>query len=279
MKPLDLLAEQLWGPGRDDPADNPRIVVDAPATPGWRDVERYFVLPDPTRARLLVPHAPPAVVRGAVTHYRGLRRLPANTARGLLGAAATAKVPLSRHRLMVRVPAGSRGETAAAALPLATIARELGHPRLYATFGVRTGANRKATLQLLAEDGTTVGYAKLGWNSTADEYVRTEADALSVVGARPGQLRAPGVLASFDQGGRPVVVVAPLPADVRRLRGPRQDPTSAELFALAPVVRTDRAGSTRHLVALTERAVTLFNHIFDDIIKGSRLFKLFNHAI
>lgn len=216
-------------------------------------MERYHVLPAPAHPRLLLPMASPAVLRGAVTHYRGLRRPPANAARSLLGVVAATGLPLSRHRVVVQVPAGTAGEVAAEDLPLATIARHLGHERLHATFGVRTGANRKATLQLLADDGASVGYAKLGWNSTANAYVETETAALTEVGGRPGLLRAPSVLAAFTQAGRPVVVVEPLPADVRGLRGPQQAPTSAELYTLTPVVRTDVPGSTAHLAALRKR--------------------------
>src|SRR5690606_25127061 len=121
---------------------------------------------------------------------------------------------------------------------------ELGHEHLFATFGVRTGANRKTTMQLLDNRARAVGYAKLGWNSTADEYVTTESHALRQVGGRPGLMRAPRLLAAFRQGGRPVLVVEPLPADVRGVRGDQSGPTSAELYALGPVERMARPGST-----------------------------------
>src|SRR5690606_35760237 len=113
--------------------------------------------------------------------------------------------------------------------------------------------NRKATMQLLDDDGVSVGYAKFGWNSTADDYVTTEARALREVGGGTGLVRAPQLLASFTHAGRPVVVMAPLPADVRGLRGREQAPTSAELYALCPIERHARPGSTVHLRAVARR--------------------------
>ena len=254
MTPLELLIQQLWSPGLSDgvrittpPRQEPAI--DPSADLPWRDAERYWLLPGRTSPRLLLPDAPKPVLRAAITHYRGLRRLPANLARQALGVAAGAGVPMSRDRLTVQV----RSDADAATLPLACIARELERPRLWATFGVRTGANRKATMQLLDERGTSVGYAKLGWNATADDYVSTEARALREVGGGQGLMRAPRLLASFAQGERPVVVMEPLPAGVRGVRGAQQSPSSAELFDLCPVERRARTGSTAHLRAHARR--------------------------
>lgn len=247
---LELLVEQLWGPGM---GQGTRVEVDPTPDPDWRDAERYWALPDATQPRLLLPVAPTPVVRAAATHYRGLRRPPANVARQLLGATASAGLPLSRHQVVVQV----RSAEDAAQLPLAGIADALGHTHLWATFGVRTGANRKATLQLLDDAARSVGYAKLGWNSTANAYVTTEARALGEVGGVDAAMRAPRLLASFTHGGRPVVVVEPLPDDVRGLRGAQQAPSSAELYALCPVERLARPGATAHLRAVGRRLETL----------------------
>lgn len=246
VHPLDLLFQQLWSPGL---GEGTRAGVDLGPTGGWRDAERYWLLPGAQQPRLLVPVAPARVQQAALTHYRGLRRLPANAARVGLGTLARVGAPLSRHQLVVQV----RSEADAAGLPLASIAAELGHERLHATFGVRTGANRKTTMQLLDGDARSVGYAKLGWNSTADEYVTTETHALRQVGGQPGLLRAPRLLAAFRQGGRPVLVVEPLPDDVRAVRGEQSAPSSAELFALCPVERMARPGATIQLRALARR--------------------------
>ncbi|WP_162598586.1 hypothetical protein [Nocardioides gilvus] len=246
MPALDILAQQLWSPGL---GEGTRIAVDPAPESGWQDAERYWLLPGAEHPKLLVPLASPRVQQAALTHYRGLRRAPANLARVALGAGARMGAPLSRRQLAVQV----RSDADAAELPLAKIASELGHEHLFATFGVRTGANRKTTMQLLDDRARAIGYAKLGWNSTADEYVTTESHALRQVGGRVGLMRAPRLLASFRQGGRPVLVVEPLPAGVRGVRGEQAAPSSAELFALGPVERMTRPGSTIGLRAIARR--------------------------
>src|SRR5690606_35373056 len=61
------------------------------------------------------------------------------------------------------------------------------------------------------------------------------------------------LLASFRQGGRPVLVVEPLPEGVRGVRGEQAAPSSAELFALGPVQRLARPGSTIGVRAIARR--------------------------
>ena len=246
VTPLEMLVDQLWAPGT---GDGVRVEVDPRPQDGWRTVERYWLLPDARAPRLLLPVASASVVHAAVTHYRGLRKFSANAARGALGAVARTGLPLSRARLAVQVAS----DADAASLPLATIGAALDQDELYATFGVRTGANRKATLQLLDGAGQAVGYAKLGWNATADEYVRTETAALAAVGGRAGAMRAPALLGELEQGGRPVVVAEPLPSTVRGARGDVRGPSPEELYALCPVVRRGTAGDTEQLRRLQER--------------------------
>ena len=248
VEALETLVDQLWAPGS---GGSVRVDV-GPLSgtahrAGWTVAEEYWVLPGARRPRLLVPVAGAAVQRAALTAHRGLRRPTANLARAALGALASTPAPLSRRRLVVRT------RPDAPPLPLARLTEELGRGPLHAAFGVRTGANRKATLQLLNLRGQVVGHAKLGWNPTADEYVRTETEALRAVGGRPAPMRAPGLLASFTQGGRPVAVVEPLPLDVRGVRGRQPAPSPEELYALCPVVRTGPAAGTKHLTSLGQR--------------------------
>ena len=59
----------------------------------------------------------------------------------------------------------------------------LGVPRL----------NRKPVLQVLASDGTVVGYVKAAWNDLTAALVRNEARVLADLGAaQAGQLHAAG---------------------------------------------------------------------------------------
>jgi hypothetical protein len=137
-------------------------------------------------------------------------------------------------------------------LPL--LAEALGLPRVYAALGVRAGANRKATLSLLDPAGRPVGYAKVAWNETTSGFVRTEAAALCEVGGREAPMRAPALLAEVDYAGHPVIVTEPLPLDVRGSRDASvAAPTSAELYALCPVHRVDRAGRTQQFSAMRAR--------------------------
>ncbi|UMG91345.1 hypothetical protein [Nocardioides sp. TF02-7] len=151
--------------------------------------ERYAVVPSVRQPRMLLP-AEAVAARGSALNYRSLRGPRERAVRAVLGAAARAGLPTAAAQLQVLVP--DDRPHAAASLPLAAIARELGGGPLRASIGVRTGANRKATLQLVHADGTPAGYAKIGWNRTSDDYVRTESAALAeLAAAGTGSVRTP----------------------------------------------------------------------------------------
>lgn len=211
------------------------------------------MFPDARRARLLLPRGPRAVTRAAAVHYRGLRRPTKNLSRSALGLSARAGLPLAADRLGI----WARDANAAleARLPLAVLAEALGAGPLFATAGVRSGANRKATLHLLDATGTPVGYAKVGWSPVTDAFVRTEGATLREVGGETGaRTQAPALLAVVDHHGHPVIVTEPLPLDVRGARSASvAPPTSQEVFALTPVHRRGPLAGTGHLRALAER--------------------------
>jgi hypothetical protein len=252
MRPLELLLEQLWSPAIVD--DAVRVTLDGPE-PGWTEHESYWMFPDADRARLVLPRGPRRVTAAAATNYRGMRRPTKNLGRTVMGALATAGLPLSPARLSVLVR-DDRPELAEG-LPLHVLARALGREdgeRLHAATGVRSGANRKATLHLLSERGVPVGYAKFGWNDATDQFVRTEGAALREVGGREGPMRAPALLAQADYHGHPVIVTEPLPLGVRGARSRHAPPpTPQELFFLCPVHRHARVADTGHFTALAGR--------------------------
>jgi len=74
-------------------------------------------------------------------------------------------------------------------------------------------------LQLLDADGRTVGFAKLGWDVVTDGMIRAEHDALDRVGRAgvPG-LVVPTILWCGTWNGHAVLVTAPMPRDVARVR-------------------------------------------------------------
>ena len=185
---MELLVEQLWGPAMQ--TGDVRIGSGHPPA-GWREHESYWTFPSASGARLFLPRGPRSVTRAAALNYHGLRRPLKNLGRQAIGAAARGGLPLG-GRLGVWVKDCNRD--AATTLPLSVLADALHVPRLYASFGVRRGANRKATLHLLDTSGVPVGFAKFGWGPVTDRFVRAEAQALREVGGRRGPARAPALV-------------------------------------------------------------------------------------
>ena len=253
MPALDLLNEQLWGPVL---GESVRVTTDGSDREGWDVVESYWMVPDAQRASLLLPRGPRAMTASAATNYRGMRRPWKSVGRGVIGAAARVGAPLGRDTLTVQVRADR--PQAREQLLLHLLAEALGLPRVYAALGVRSGANRKATLSLLDPSGRPVGYAKVAWSETTAGFVRTEAAALREVGGREAAMRAPALLAEVDYAGHPVIVTEALPLDVRGSRDARvAPPTSAELYSLCPVHRVDRPGGTQQFSAMRSRLEAL----------------------
>lgn len=249
--PLDLLAQQLWLPSMPD--DSVRVMLNPTDHAGWRTRERYWAIPSAARVRLLVPAGPAAASRGSLVNYRRLRRWRPRSVRFAAGQAARAAIPLAPDQVAVQ----SRVRSASPALPLAALADALGHDVLYTSIGVRTGANRKATLQLVDADGSPRGYAKLAWDEATADGIRTEARSLDTVGGRDGSARAPALLASGEIAGYPYLVSAPLPESVASPRRSDPIPEPQEIAALCPIHRRAPARETAHFDALSVRITTV----------------------
>ncbi|WP_166136678.1 NACHT domain-containing protein [Nocardioides ochotonae] len=257
--PLAHVAEQLWGPALR--AGRLRLSRHAPE-PGWHEVERYLVLPSISRASILLPDVPSAALRGALLNYRGLRSGATALQRSVLGAAVTTRMGMPFPRLSVQVPdepdAGTGEATGDATggadgrLPLGILEGVLGAGPLLASIGVRTGANRKATLQLVDPEGRPRGFAKLGWDAASAAGIRAETAALEQ-GPYDGRVRVPRPLASGTLGAQPYVVTAPLPLDVRAVRGPVPAPSAEELAVLCPRDRLAPIAATGQFRALRRR--------------------------
>ncbi|MCB1029428.1 MAG: hypothetical protein KDB24_16875, partial [Microthrixaceae bacterium] len=85
------------------------------------------------------------------------------------------------------------------------------------------------TLQLFAEDGRPVAYAKVGWTPLTRRHVTIESDTLALLGARDDhRFRSPELLDRFDWGDAVVSVAAPMPDGVARV-----EPTDA---SMGPVI-------------------------------------------
>ncbi|WCO68556.1 hypothetical protein PO878_07420 [Iamia majanohamensis] len=193
---------------------------------------RYAVLPSPSRPRYLVPTAGRA---GAGAHLRpGTGRRAAATRWAVRGA-----LRLGAGRLLPGAVAVADGTPGAPGLRrhLGTlvgrdeveVAIALGGPR----------PNRKPVLQVLASDGRTLAWAKLGVDDHTDALVAHEADALA---RRPDPpVATPEVLASGTWQGHPLLVLAHM--DLVETTGPL-DLTVAALAAVAgPASRAPATGA------------------------------------
>lgn len=203
---------------------------------------RYAVLPSRRRPRYLVPvsgragagaHLRPGTGRGAtasraavrgVLRTGGGRLLPG----GIEVTDGTATDP-SLRRHLARLVGSDDVEVAVA----------LGAPR----------PNRKPVIQILAADGTTVGWAKLGADVHTDALVAHETEALAL---RPGPpVRVPEVLASDRWHGHPLLVLAHMelhetPGNLRL--------TADAVRAVAGPITDEPAASSRWWSALRAEA-------------------------
>jgi hypothetical protein len=248
----DALVEQLWG----GPIATGQLRMrwlrpgsDTTREAGWRDVERYYAIPTAGRPTMLLPTGPRPALLGALNNYRGLRTARRQLQRRALGAAVLAG-GLPCPQVVLSVPDDEPGATRVN--PLGELAAALGRQDLRAAIGVRTGANRKATLQLVDVDGSPVGFAKFAWSEQTAIAVRRETQALTTE-TEEGSCRRPALLAQGTYSGWPYLVSSPLPLSSQGVRGRTAPPTVQEFHDLAPVSGRRALGTSAHVRELTER--------------------------
>lgn len=234
MLPLEHLTEQLWAPAFVD--GNARVTTNWSKDPTWQDVERYWMVPTRSRASLLLPLGPPTVRSSAATNYRRLRTPSVNAARSALGLLGALQLPMGAACARIQIRASH--PEAARQLPLAYLESALDAVPLFASMGVRTGANRKATLSLQDAAGRPAGYAKFGWNTITDDFVATESEMLHRLAGGSSLARVPKALATCDYFGHPVLVTEPLPLEAIGTRLEAPPPSSQEFYALSPIYRS-----------------------------------------
>jgi hypothetical protein len=125
-------------------------------------------------------------------------------ARRALAAGLRAGVaqPLLRRRVRVARPGSlvAAIEEALGTGPL-SVGVDAGRPR----------TNRKPVLQVIDRDGTTVAWAKVGWNDLTRGLVAHEADVLERLSrSTPAGITVPGVIARLSVGDLDVVLTRPL---------------------------------------------------------------------
>ncbi len=158
----------------------------------------YLVLPSPSQPQLLVPLAP----AGAdLVLERRSRTLPSRLAKTMVAAGIRAGIlrVLPVRRLTVGDPALDELVGWLGGRPGDRLGVLVGPPR----------ANRKPVLRLLARDGSTTAFAKLGATPVTAALVRSEAAALAARRGARVDVRAPA-------GAAPVRELA-WPGDRRHL--------------------------------------------------------------
>ncbi len=160
----------------------------------------YLVLPSPSQPQLLVPLAP----AGAdLVLERRSRTLPSRLAKTMVAAGIRAGLlrVLPVRRLTVGDPALDELVGWLGGRPRDRLGVLVGPPR----------ANRKPVLRLLARDGSTTAFAKLGATPVTAALVRSEASALRHVSELGWtSVRPPALLRSGSWRGREIVVTSAL---------------------------------------------------------------------
>ncbi len=229
---LDWACRLLFGSGGPVAARRPG----QPAPAGYERAEAYLALPRAANARLLVPLGSPRAAAAALARNHDATSKKARLARAGLGAGL--KVGLTQRvadRVDVFVdPALSPAERpqylltehlramfGRRDLEMAVI---LGVPRL----------NRKPVLQVLASDGTVVGYVKAAWNDLTAGLVRNEARVLAdLATARPVSFTPPAFVAAGPWGDLELIAASALPNAARPDPAQILDPPMAVIAEIA----------------------------------------------
>jgi hypothetical protein len=174
--------------------------------------------------RFLVPATSRATAARSLLSYNRLRPRRVRTVRAAMGWALRAGAAglLSEPRRIVAGPE--------AAVLLDHLATALDEPRVVFAATEKGGSGFVTpVLQLFSPDGRSVGFAKIGWDPVTADMIRTEADALQrAAGAGWDSVSVPAVRWCGDWEGLSLLVTAPMPRDVRRLR-------ESELPPIAPL--------------------------------------------
>jgi hypothetical protein len=213
-----------------------------PAPAGFHRAESYLALPRASNPRLLVPLGSPRAAAAALARNHDATSLKARLGRAALGAGL--RVGLTQ-RLADRVDVFADATLTAGERPRVLLTDHLrgifgrndlemavilGVPRL----------NRKPVLQVLAADGTVVGYVKAAWNDLTGGLVRNEARVLADLaaagprGTGPVTFTPPAFVAAGPWGELELIAASALPNAVR--------PDSAHVFEPPMAVIAEIAG-------------------------------------
>jgi hypothetical protein len=202
---------------------------------GYRRAERFLVLPGAGERSFFVSHASRRAMSSALTSYNALRPGRRRLARRVIGAGlrSGAAQLLVRGAIDIGTAHGAPPEQVATDLLTAHLAQLLGGGPVAVAFSGGSGPYRKPVLQVFSASGSPLGYVKVGWNGWSRNAVRQEFAALSARANRQGGLGVPAVLGLSAWQGLDLLITAPLPSKVRRVRADERQPGAGLLRAIS----------------------------------------------
>lgn len=224
---IGRLETELWGPSQ--------IVTEKPDGAGW---EPHAVV-SRSGALVLLPLQRAAVTAGAALRWTDSASATTVVSQlaAWVGLRSGLAKPLLRNRIWIRTgQSGSLHELLATRLDVDEVhlACAFGPPR----------PNQKPVIRVLDGGGTTVGFAKVGWNDLTTRLVTHEAAFLQSRDAtRHRRVRIPRVVAVESWNDRTVAVLTTALGSVNwRRRRPSID-TLREVVGMAPNYTTSLADS------------------------------------
>ena len=207
-----------------------------PAPAGFERAEAYLALPRAANPRLLVPLGSSRAAAAALARNHDATSPKARLGRAALGAGL--KVGLTQ-RVADRVDVFVDPSLSAAERPQHLLTEHLreifGRPDL--EMAVILGVprlNRKPVLQVLASDGTVVGYVKAAWNDLTAGLVRNEARVLAdLAAAEPTTFTPPAFVAAGPWGDLELIAASALPNAARPDPAQILDPPMAVIAEIA----------------------------------------------
>jgi len=172
----------------------------------------------------------PAAHRSAVSALASYNALRAPRQRMARRAVATAMrvglTGLLATRIDVGVADGATADQLTGVLLTDYLRSMFGCAQIVVAIGGGSGPYRKPVLQVFGADGAPLGYVKVGWNGWSRAAVRREAAALAACADTDLKLGVPALMNQRQWRGLDLMVTAPLPAGVRRMRTPQLPPVA-----------------------------------------------------
>ncbi|TDD27950.1 hypothetical protein E1287_33680 [Actinomadura sp. KC06] len=205
------IAALLWPP--------PRHVTTGSGGPpagAGRPVREYLLVPHGREPRLMLPASGRPGAAAVLGFNKDRSRKAGLLSHALaLGLRTGVGGPLLRDRVRVYDTGASPSlDEATADAPdiEGYLGRVLGAEVMIALHIGPDRANRKPVAQVLARDGRTIGYAKIGVNELTRELVRAERTALEKLAKRPmPTVRVPSIAHTGQWNGLEILVLDPLP--------------------------------------------------------------------